>query len=104
MLLNNLCYYAELSVEFYYYYLLCNIMIPFYTFCNGKNIFSFHKTACMLRFLQEERNTWRLLRTLFQDRLDSENMDEKDMIDTLVRKFYFNSCFNGLTRVYLESY
>lgn len=80
-------------------------MIPFYTFCNGKkNISSFHKTACMLRFLQEERNTWRLLRTLFQDRLDSENMDEKDMIDTLVRKFCFNSCNNGLTQVYLESY
>ena len=49
---------------------------------------SFHKTACILRFLQEERNTWRLLRTLFQDRLDSENMDENDVImDTLVRIF-----------------
>lgn len=48
----------------------------------------FHKTAYMLRFLQEERNTWRLLRTLFQDRLDAENMDESEiMLEALGKKF-----------------
>ncbi|XP_035222943.1 nuclear pore complex protein Nup107-like isoform X2 [Stegodyphus dumicola] len=37
------------------------------------------KTSCMLRFLQEERNTWRLLRTLFKDRLETEITEEGDI-------------------------
>ncbi|XP_054721117.1 nuclear pore complex protein Nup107-like [Uloborus diversus] len=46
----------------------------------------FSKTVKMLRFLQEERNTWRLLRILFQDRLNAENIEDGDILMETVGK------------------
>lgn len=47
----------------------------------------FLKTSKVLRELRAERDTWRLVRILFKDRLESEHIDEEDaLMDTLGKR------------------
>ncbi|XP_067133946.1 nuclear pore complex protein Nup107 [Centruroides vittatus] len=48
----------------------------------------FHRAMSILEMLRDERNTWKLLRTLYQDRLEVEEMlrNEEVMMDTLYKR------------------
>lgn len=50
---------------------------------------SFGKLSNKLSSLQMERDTWRLLRILFRDRLETEYGDEGDMLMATLVIFYF---------------